>query len=68
VVKLPEAKKGFVLRPRRWFVERSFAWLSRCRRLGRDYERLTTTLSGMHWVAFFILLLQKASVQIIEST
>jgi transposase len=67
VVKLPEAKKGFVLLPRRWVVERSFAWLSRCRRLGRDYERLTTTLSGMHWVAFFILLLRKASVQIIES-
>jgi transposase len=67
IVKLPEAKKGFVLLPRRWVVERSFGWLSRCRRLGRDYERLTTTLSGMHWVAFFLLLLRKSSIQITES-
>ena len=39
VVKLPKAKRGFVLLPRRWVVERSFAWLSRFRRLARDYER-----------------------------
>src|SRR5262249_21262140 len=38
VVKLPEAKKGFVLLPRRWVVERSFAWASRFRRLVKDYE------------------------------
>jgi len=40
VVKLPEAKRGFVLLPRRWVVERSFAWLARFRRLSKDYERL----------------------------
>ncbi len=40
VVKLPQAKKGFVLLPRRWVVERSFAWTGRFRRLARDYERL----------------------------
>src|SRR5262249_13843996 len=40
VVKLPEAKRGFVLLPRRWVVERSFAWAARFRRLARDYERL----------------------------
>lgn len=39
VVKLPEAKRGFVLLPRRWVVERSFAWATRCRRLVRDYEQ-----------------------------
>jgi transposase len=39
VVKLPEAKKGFVVLPRRWGVERSFAWPTRFRRLVRDYER-----------------------------
>jgi transposase len=39
VVKLPEAKKGFVLLPRRWVVERSFAWAARFRRLARDFER-----------------------------
>jgi len=44
VVKFNEAKKGFVLLPRRWVVERSFGWMSRFRRLARDYERLAATL------------------------
>ena len=57
VVKLAEAKRGFVLLPRRWVVERSFAWLARFRRLSRDYERLPTTLAGLHWLAFTSLLL-----------
>jgi transposase len=60
VVKLPEAKRGFVLLPRRWVVERSFAWMARCRRLARDYERLPETLAGLHLVAFVILLLRRA--------
>ena len=59
VVKLEEAKRGFVLLPRRWVVERSFAWMARFRRLARDYERLTETLRGFHWLAFSILLLPK---------
>ena len=46
VVKLPEAKRGFVLLPRRWVVERSFGWAARFRRLARDYERLSETLAG----------------------
>ena len=57
VVKLASAKRGFVLLPRRWVVERSFAWLARFRRLARDYERLPTTLAGVHWLAFACLLL-----------
>jgi transposase len=57
VVKLDEAKHGFVLLPRRWVVERSFAWMSRFRRLARDYERLAQTLAGLHFVAFAILML-----------
>jgi transposase len=57
VVKHTEAKKGFVLLPRRWVVERSFGWLGRFRRLARDYERLTETLAGWHWLAFLTLLL-----------
>jgi transposase len=61
VVKLPEAKRGFVLLPRRWVVERSFGWMARFRRLARDYERLATTLVGMHFVAFVCLLLHKAA-------
>ena len=56
VVKLPSAKRGFVLLPRRWVVERSFAWMARFRRLARDYERLDETLVGLHFVAFAILM------------
>jgi transposase len=56
VVKLPTAKRGFVLLPRRWVVERSFAWMARFRRLARDYERLSQTLVGLHFVAFAILM------------
>ncbi len=59
VVKLPEAKKGFVLLPKRWVVERSFAWAARFRRLAKDYERLQTTLVGMHFIAFACLLLPR---------
>jgi transposase len=58
VVKHAEAKRGFVLLPRRWVVERSFAWAARFRRLARDYERLATTLAGYHWLAFALLMLQ----------
>lgn len=61
VVKHPEAKRGFVLLPRRWVVERSFAWAARFRRLARDYERLADTLAGLHFVAFVCLMLSSAA-------
>jgi transposase len=61
VVKLSEAKKGFVLLPRRWVVERSFAWMTRCRRLVKDYERYASTLAGFHTVAFICLMLKRAA-------
>lgn len=57
VVKLPEAKKGFVLLPRRWVVERSFAWTARFRRLARDFERTPETFRSLHFIAFAILML-----------
>jgi transposase len=57
VVKLSAAKRGFVLLPRRWVVERSFAWMARFRRLARDYERLPQTFAGLHWLAFVTLML-----------
>lgn len=60
VVKVPSAKRGFILLPRRWVVERSFAWTGRFRRLARDYERLQTTLQGFHYVAFALLALNVA--------
>jgi transposase len=59
VVKLPDVKKGFVLLPRRWVVERSFGWLARFRRLAHDYERLPETLKGLHFLAFATLLLHR---------
>ena len=58
VVKLPEAKKGFVLLPRRWVVERSFAWTARFRRLARDFERTPETFRSLYFLAFAILMLQ----------
>jgi transposase len=61
VVKLPEAKRGFVLLPRRWVVERSFAWVARFRRLARDYERLAETVAALHFLVFAILMLVKAA-------
>jgi transposase len=68
VVKLPEAKRGFVLLPRRWVVERSFAWAARFRRLARDYERLSETLVGLHYLAFVCLMLHRAIPLLIASS
>jgi transposase len=62
VVRLPDATKGFVLLPRRWVVERSFAWASRFRRLAKDDERLPETVAGLHFVAFAYLMLHKMTL------
>jgi transposase len=67
VVKLPEAKRGFVLLPRRWVVERSFAWAARFRRLARDYERLPETFAGLHFVAFACLMLHRLLTVVVHS-
>ena len=61
VVSLPEAKKGFVLLPRRWVIERSFAWATRFRRLAKGYERLPETVVGLHSVAVACLMLHRAT-------
>jgi transposase len=68
VVKLDAAKRGFVLLPKRWVVERSIAWIARFRRLARDYERLPTTLAGLHFLAFACLLLHRFVVTFSFST
>jgi transposase len=57
-VTLPAAKHGFVLLPRRWVVERSFARAARFRRLSRDDERPPITLAGFHCIVFGILMLR----------
>jgi len=67
VVKLPTAKHGFVLLPRRWVVERSFAWMARFRRLARDYERLSETLVGLHFVAFAMLMAHRFVTHMVQS-
>ena len=67
MVKLPTAKRGFVLLPRRWVVERSFAWTARFRRLARDYERLPETLAGLHFLAFAMLMLKHFITFMVES-
>lgn len=48
IVKRPDDLKGFAVLPRRWVVERTFAWLSRYRRLSKDYE--FNTRSSEAWV------------------
>lgn len=68
VVKLPDAKRGFVLLPRRWVVERSFAWLARFRRLARDYERLPETLRGLHLIAFVMIMASRFFQLITQSS
>jgi transposase len=61
VVKHTEAKRGFILLPRRWVVERSFPWATRFRRLAKDYERPPVTVAGLHFAAFAILMLTRMS-------
>jgi transposase len=59
VVKHTEANRGFVRLPRRWVVERSFAWAARFRRLCRDYERLPEPVAGLHFLVFVCLMLHR---------
>ena len=61
VVTLPHARRGFVLLPRRWVVERTFAWATRFRRLARDYERCASTLADIHLIAFVCIMLKNAA-------
>jgi transposase len=67
VIKLAEAKRGFVLLPRRWVVERSFAWATRFRRLAKDYERLPDVVAGLHFVAFVTLMLHRLVTLVAQS-
>lgn len=59
VVKRSDQAKGFVVLPKRWIVERSFAWLGRCRRLAKDFETLSRTALAFLRLAFIRLMLRR---------
>jgi putative transposase len=59
IVKRPADTVGFEVLPRRWVIERSFAWLSRNRRLAKDYERLIECATAMTVLAFIQLLARR---------
>jgi transposase len=67
VVKWPEAKRGFVLLPRRWVAARSFPWAVRFRRLARDDGRWPATRAGVHLLACVILLLKGFVEMMVQS-
>lgn len=59
VVKRSDDQKGFVLLPRRWVVERSFAWLSFHRRLSKDYEKLARNSESAMYIAMLPMMLRR---------
>lgn len=59
IVRRPAGSKGFVLLPKRWVVERTFAWLGRCRRNSKDYERRTDSSESMVRVSAIHLMLKR---------
>ena len=59
IVKRPRDAKGFHLLPRRWVIERTFAWLGRNRRLAKDFERLIDTTTAMAVLAIIQLLMRR---------
>ena len=59
IVNRSDTAAGFVVLPKRWIVERTFAWLYRCRRLSKDYEYLTSTSEAMIQVAMINLMLRR---------
>jgi transposase len=67
VVKLPDAKRGFVLLPRRWVAERIFAWMARFRWLARNDEWWPETLAGLHVLACAMLRLKRFMNVMVES-
>ena len=59
IVKRPRDSHHFQVLPRRWVVERTFAWLSRCRRLSKDYEALSETTEAWIHIAMIHLMLRR---------
>ena len=59
VVKRSDQAKGFVVLPMRWVVERTLAWLNRCRRLAKDFENLTDNALAFLRLASIRLMLRR---------
>jgi transposase len=59
IVKRSDAAKGFVLLPRRWVVERTFAWLNRNRRLAKDFEELVASASAWIMIASVKMIMRR---------
>jgi transposase len=59
IVKRSDARKGFVVLPKRWIVERTSGWLGRCRRLAKDYENRTRTAAAFLILALIRLMLRR---------
>jgi putative transposase len=57
----PVSEKGFVVLPKRWIVERTFAWISRCRRHSKDYERTTESSEAMIYITMIALMSRRVA-------
>ena len=63
IVKRSDGVRGFVILPKRWLVERSFAWLNRCRRLAKDWECLSRNALAFLRLSSIRLMLRKLCIQ-----
>ena len=59
IVKRSDTAQGFEVLPKRWIVERTFAWISRCRRLARDFERYARTTVAFIRLAMIRIMLRR---------
>jgi putative transposase len=59
IVKRPDEARGFVLLPKRWTVERTFAWLGKCRRLSKDYEHRECSSEALIRLAMIGLMVRR---------
>jgi len=59
IVKRSDQAKGFVVLPKRWIVERTFAWLNRCRRLAKDWENFNYRARGFVLLASIRMMVRK---------
>jgi len=66
IVKRDKGVKGFQVLPRRWVVDRTFAWLADYRRLSKDYEVLTETSEAMIYVAMIRLMVRRLAIEYTE--